>query len=195
MRARIEGTAVRWGTAVLAAGALCLAVASLWRGPREGFGLPEALVETARADIGKGDYLFLPNRFTMWVVNRTNGKIIHYQFYDNQIGTVERSRVAQVNADLFPPADTEFVLSDRNMTAHLWVVNRATGDFQVWRANRDGSITTDEVPVQAGEHLRQEPTGRVNSGPPPSIKRPAADVEEEEAPRKKIESKTPRKNG
>jgi hypothetical protein len=191
MKARIERAAGRWWLAV-GVGALCLAGASLWRGSGEGFGLPEALVETARADIGKGDYLFLPNRFSMWVVNRTNGKVIHYQFFDNQVGTVERSRIAQVSADLFPPADTEYMLSDRNMTAHLWVVNRATGDFQVWRANRDGSITTDEVPVQAGEHLREEPTGRLNSGPPP--KRPPADIDEE-TPRKKIEPKIPRKNG
>lgn len=192
MRARIERAAFRWGVPFLAGGALCLSVAALWRGPREGLGLPESLIETARADIGKGDYLFLPNRFAVWVVNKTNGKIIHYQFFDNQVGTVERSRVARVNTEAFPSADTEYLLSDRNMTAHLWVANRATGDFQVWRANRDGSLTTDEVPVQAGEHLREEPTGRVPSA---SGKRAAGDIEDQEAPapRKKIEPRTSRK--
>ena len=34
------------------------------------------LDEIARqADVGKGDYFFLPNRMSMWVVNRSNGML------------------------------------------------------------------------------------------------------------------------
>jgi hypothetical protein len=174
---RIRSSRVGWISAALLGGAIALGGASLLKGPAAGGpGLPEGLVETVRADIGKGDYLFLPNRKDMWVVNRANGKLIHYEYKDNLVGTVEHSQVSQLDQAIFPPADTEFMLSDRNLTGFLWVANRVTGDFQVWRANRDSTLSTDELPVPAGEDLRAEarktsertivPVRR--PGPPPS---------------------------
>jgi len=166
--------------AFLGAG-LAIGGASLWRGAADGTFRPaEWIVESARADVGKGDYLFLPYRMTMWVVNRTNGKLIHYQFYDNQVGTVERTRVSQVDAKVFPLKDTEFFLSERNLSSFIWVVNRGTGDFQIWRANRDGSLSTDEQYVQSGEDLRAtvfKPTplrsDRRDAQPMPPVRRAA----------------------
>jgi len=135
--------------------------AALWKGSfSSGPGsleFPEGFVEIAHAQVGKGEFLFLPHRMSMWVVNKSNGKIIYYKFRDNQIGEVDHSRIAQINTDIFPLTDTRFLLSDRNLTSYLWVANTVTGDFQMWRSNRDGNLTTDTYPVPAGEDMKRIP--------------------------------------
>jgi hypothetical protein len=134
----------------------------------ESLDLP-SLLPRIQADVGKGEYLFLPCRKEMWVVNRVNGKLVHYQFFDNEMGTVERSRIAAISTDLFPLRDTDFILSDRNLNSYLWVANRTTGDFQLWRASRDGTLHTDEKAIPAGEHLRAEAiTPEMGTGVRPS---------------------------
>ncbi len=159
-RIRPPGLFLSWLMAAFLGALLALGGAALWRGSSAGTNatdenfFSDVLIQRAYADVGKGEHIFLPHRMAMWVINRTNGKIIHYLFYDNQVGTVERSRVGQINPEIFPPSDTGFVLSNRNLTSYLWVVNYATGDFQVWRSNRDGTLSTDAFPVPAGEDLR-----------------------------------------
>lgn len=106
------------------------------------------------AAIGDGDYLFFPNRRNMWVVNRDNGRLVHYKFIDVTQGKVERSHVAQINQKLFPPGDTLFKISERNISDFLWVCNVQTGDFQLWRRSvRDGRLVTDPSVVSASQSL------------------------------------------
>ena len=142
------------------------------------------LVQPVEAQGVKGDYVFLPSRREMWVINRVNGKLVHYQLFDTESSTVTRSRIAVIDQKIFPPTDTEFLLSDRNLTGLLWVANRATGDFQLWRANRDETLSTDPFPVAAGDHLRLEASTpvrgrpeRTNAGSSPRGQRPAAPVQ------------------
>lgn len=107
-----------------------------------------------QAALGDGDYIFLPNRKNMWVVNQRNGLMIHYKYLDDQEGRGERSRVAQINQSIFPPGDTDYLLSDRNVIDFLWVCNRRTGDFQLWRRNiRDGRLTTDRDVLSPSSQL------------------------------------------
>jgi len=172
-------------TSLMALGGLLLAGAALFVSVGPGSsggdvlgGLPGSFIQIARADVGKGEYQFLPCRREMWVVNRTNGKFVHYQFFDTEMTTVDRSRIAAIDQNVFPLRDTLFLLSDRNLNSYLWVVNTATGDFQMWRANRDGTLTTDELWVQAGEALKGEPSeprpkrtqrGGLGKPPPPDL--------------------------
>lgn len=101
-----------------------------------------------------GDYRYLPNRRNMWVINRRLGRVVHFRFLDTTKGTVERSHVAQVDRERFPPRDTVYRISERNITDLLWVCNQRTGDFQLWRRNvRDGRLVTDDQSVEAGAHL------------------------------------------
>jgi hypothetical protein len=106
------------------------------------------------------DYRFLPNRRNMWVMNRRLGRIVHFRFLDTSKGTVERSFVAQVDQQRFPARDTTYKISERNITDLLWVCNRRTGDFQLWRRNvRDGRLVTDDQSVQAAAHLENAVIG------------------------------------
>ncbi len=151
-------------SAMLAVGAVAWLV---WSGRadiqvalRGGAGSEAAWLPSLKAELGTGEYLFLPCRKEMWVINRTQGKIIHYHFFDNEQGTVERTRVAQVKTDVFPSQDTDYAISDRNLNSYLWVSNRVTGDFQFLKATRDGTINADSEPVSAGDDLRGIPFQR-----------------------------------
>lgn len=103
-----------------------------------------SLPAQAAADLGDGDYLFLPNRRTIWVVNKRNGRFANYHFKDDEAGTVERSRVVTLDAESFPPLDTVYLLSDRNLTEVFWVCNKRTGDVQLWIPKADGRIAADK---------------------------------------------------
>ncbi len=107
-----------------------------------------------QALIGDGDYQFFPNRRNMWVVNKNNGRVVHYKFVDVSQGKVERSHVAQINRTLFPAGDTVYKISERNISDFLWVCNEKTGDFQLWRRSvRDGRLVTDPNVVSASQPL------------------------------------------
>ncbi|MBN1441444.1 MAG: hypothetical protein JXA90_01995 [Planctomycetes bacterium] len=88
----------------------------------------------------EGDYLFLPNRRTIWVVHRPTGRIANYTFRETQEKTVLRSRVVTIDQRDFPPSDTVYLLSDRNLMSVLWVCNQKTGDVQLWDLRSDGDI-------------------------------------------------------
>ncbi len=98
------------------------------------------LMAQVRTDLKNGEYLFLPNRRSVWVINQTNGRVAVYTFLNNEYDTVERSRVGQVDARAFPPGEATFAISDRNLSNNLWVCNARTGDFQLWTVARDGEL-------------------------------------------------------
>ena len=103
------------------------------------------------------DFRFLPNRRNMWVGNRRLGTVVHYRLTDTMKGAVERSHVAHVDQARFPVRDTVYKISERNVTDLLWVCNRRTGDFELWRRNvRDGRLVPDDLPIEAGAHLRND---------------------------------------
>jgi hypothetical protein len=90
-----------------------------------------------------GDFLFLTNRRTIWVIHRKEGRFANYHFRDDEARTVERSRVVSLDQETFPPQDTVYLLSDRNLTEVLWVCNKRTGDVQLWEPRHDRSVVAD----------------------------------------------------
>jgi hypothetical protein len=157
---RLGALTISWCLAAAAGSALTIGAAALLGGRSGGSmaSVGDGWVEKAMADVGKGDYFFLANRLSMWVINRSNGRLIHYEIKDNSMGTVVSSHVGQLNLEWFPMRDTDFLGSDRNLTPYLWVVNRVTGNFQVWRVYRDVNLITDQFPVPVGEDMQAEPT-------------------------------------
>ena len=113
-----------------------------------GSGLASLLVSPAFAaqihsDLGDGDYTFLPNRRTIWVVNRKYGRFANYHFRDDQERSILRSQVVTLDQRDFPPEDAVYLLSDRNLTEVLWVCNRRTGDVQLWHPRPDGKVVSE----------------------------------------------------
>ncbi len=107
-----------------------------------------SLMAQVQKDLKHGEYLFFPTRRSVWVVNRTNGRMAVYTFLNNEYSTVERSRVAQIDPAGFPREDTIIQISDRNLSSNLWVCNVRTGDVQMWTVTRDGEVKmTGPVPT------------------------------------------------
>jgi hypothetical protein len=113
-----------------------------------------SLLRSASADLEQGDYEFYPNRRSVWVVNRTNGRMANYQFRDDELGSVDRSRIAQIDLNTFPRKDTVISLSDRNLNNVLWLCNVRTGDVQMWHLTKDGSLK-GETPIATSIDLRE----------------------------------------
>lgn len=118
---------------------------------------PQILREV-RADLDDGEYAFFPNRRSVWVVNTTNGRMALYLFHDDEVGSVDRSRVAQIDVTTFPPKDTIVQLSDRNYVNVLWVCNKRTGDVQMWHPGRDGVLHA-ENPISTSIDLMDRAPG------------------------------------
>ena len=97
----------------------------------------------------------MPNRRSIWVVNRTNGRMANYVFRDDEVGSVDRSRVTQLDTQAFPRKDTVLLLSDRNLNNVLWVCNVRTGDVQMWHVGRDGNLKS-EPPTATSTDLRDK---------------------------------------
>ena len=116
--------------------------------------LPLGLLARAKAELGTGEYEFFPNRRSMWVVNRVNGRMATYHFRDDEVGSVDRSRVHRINLETFPRKDTSIALSDRNLNNVLWVCNTRTGDVQMWYPARDGTLRS-EMPVATSADLME----------------------------------------
>lgn len=103
------------------------------------------ILKEASADLEDGDYDFLPNRRSVWIVNRSNGRMANYTFHDDELGSVDRSRVASIDLKEFPRKDTVLRLSDRNLNNILWVCNVRTGDVQMWHLGRDGILRAETM--------------------------------------------------
>lgn len=112
------------------------------------------ILRDAHAALDEGDYEFYPNRRSIWVVNRTNGRMASYTFHDDELGSVDRSRIAMLDTRAFPRADTVIHLSDRNLNNILWVCNTRTGDMQMWTIARDGSLK-GETPIASSTDLTE----------------------------------------
>jgi hypothetical protein len=105
----------------------------------------------ARADpasqgtpVGGGEFLFLANRRTIWVVDPAAGRFAGYTFEEEPQHRVERTRVVTVDLRRFPPGDTVYLVSDRNLTEALWVCNRRTGDVQLWTPRLGGAVEPEK---------------------------------------------------
>jgi hypothetical protein len=142
---------------------LCMRGALWVRGPSSGEAEPffAPLLKQASADLEEGDYDFFPNRRSVWIVNRTNGRMANYFFHDDELGSVDRSRVATIKMESFPRKDTVLRLSDRNLNNILWVCNVRTGDVQMWHVGRDGALRA-EPPIASSTDLTEKtpPSGK-----------------------------------
>lgn len=112
------------------------------------------IIREANAELGEGDYEFFPNRRSVWIVNRTNGRMANYYFHDDELGSVDRSRVATIDLRTFPRKDTLILLSDRNYNNILWVCNSRTGDVQMWHPGRDGALKAEQ-PITSSVDLME----------------------------------------
>lgn len=154
--------------AVLGAGALATWLSrGADDGARDGFDFTNAalssILREAHADLEDGDYDFFPNRRSIWVVNRTNGRMATYHFRDDELGSVDRSRVATIDPLSFPAKDTVIRLSDRNLNNILWVCNKRTGDVQMWYPGRDGMLRA-EKPIVTSSDLMERTLGTKPGG-------------------------------
>ena len=124
---------------------------------------PRVLREV-RADLDHGDYLFFPNRRSVWAVNKSNGRMALYLFHDDEVGSVDRSRVALLDLATFPPKDTILRLSDGNYVNVLWACNTRTGDVQMWHPGTNG-VLRSENPISTSIDLmdRRPAAGGVGS--------------------------------
>jgi hypothetical protein len=121
-----------------------------------GFWSQVGLLRQASADLEDGEYDFFPNRRSIWVVNRTNGRMANYQFRSDELQSIDRSRVAQIDLKAFPSGDTRIFLSDRNLNNVLWVCNARTGDVQMWHPTRDGILESmGPIPTSTDLMLRE----------------------------------------
>jgi hypothetical protein len=135
---------------------LGLVIGGTFSGGEEGFA-PMAfggIMREASADLGEGDYEFFPNRRSIWIVNRSNGRMATYVFHLDELGSVDRSRVATIDLRTFPRKDTVIHMSDRNYNNILWVCNQRTGDVQMWYPGRDGALKAEQ-PIASSVDLME----------------------------------------
>jgi hypothetical protein len=137
-----------------------LAAGRAWEGGRQALGdvvWSQALGQEAAADLGHGEYQFFPHRKSVWVVNRTNGRMANYNFRDEELGNIERSRIAAIDLRAFPRQDTLICQSDRNLFNVLWVCNTRTGDVQMWQVARDGSLRPSGPIATSTDLIERQP--------------------------------------
>ena len=113
--------------------------------------LPSLMAQTT-TDLGDGKYAFLANRRTIWAINNDTGRFAGYHFREDEDHTVERTRVTTLDPKIFPPADTIYMLSDRNLTEALWICNKRSGDVQLWTPRIGGEVKA-EKPLSTSQDL------------------------------------------
>lgn len=114
--------------------------------------LPTVMAQTTD-DLGDGNYSFLANRRTIWAINKAKGRFAGYHFREDEDHTVERTRIITLDPKIFPPADTIYMLSDRNLTEVVWVCNKRTGDIQLWTPRIGGDVKA-EKPLSTAQDLK-----------------------------------------
>jgi len=102
------------------------------------------VVAQSTGDLGEGKYAFLANRRQIWAINKAKGRFAGYHFREDEDRSIERTRVVTLDQKIFPPADTIYMLSDRNLTEILWVCNKRTGDVQPWSPRIGGDVTSEK---------------------------------------------------
>ena len=116
--------------------------------------LPSLMAQTTD-DLGDGKYAFLANRRTIWAINKDKGRFAGYHFREDEDHTVERTRITTLDPAVFPPADTIYMLSDRNLTEALWICNKRSGDVQLWTPRIGGEVKA-EKPLSTSQDLEPE---------------------------------------
>lgn len=106
-------------------------------------GGPGGTLYARESGAGPGDYIFLPVRQNIWVVNKRIPSIIYYTLPTGPDRPIEKSRVFKIPTDSFPIESCDFFLSDRNLANMLWICNRVTGEVLPIRPKRDGSFDTE----------------------------------------------------
>ncbi len=121
-------------------------VFQLWT-PRAAGAVEGKTIRRVEQDLGGGTYRFLANRRTIWVANPDKGRLVAYRYRDNLDGTIEKSRVVDLDPRTFPADETDFLLGDLYLTESLWVVNTRTGRLQLW-SHGQGGVLESEDPVE-----------------------------------------------
>ncbi|HNR99737.1 MAG TPA: hypothetical protein PKX48_12425 [Planctomycetota bacterium] len=85
-------------------------------------------------------YEFLPARQHLWVIDKERGEVLFLKFPDTETRPIQRSKLYAVDRARFPRESTSFILSTRELSSVLWIVNTATGDIEVVRYTKDGSF-------------------------------------------------------
>jgi hypothetical protein len=81
----------------------------------------------------------------------------NYNFRDEELGNIERSRIAAIDLRAFPRQDTLICQSDRNLFNVLWVCNTRTGDVQMWQVARDGSLRPSGPIATSTDLIERQP--------------------------------------
>ncbi|MBN1418086.1 MAG: hypothetical protein JXP34_04880 [Planctomycetes bacterium] len=127
-------------------------------------GVPAPIATPARGELRAaasgsepGRYVFLPFRQRLWAIDKKGSVLLYYKLPGtNEVG-VMKSRLQPFDADRFPPAETEYLLSAQNLTDFLWICNTVTGDVQVMKYDREGAFDT-QYAIPTGKDF-QLPTG------------------------------------
>ena len=90
-----------------------------------------------------GRYLFLPARQNLWAVDKEKGAVIFFKFPDTDDRPIQRSRTFTIDPARFPRDRTKYLLSIRNLTSLLWVVNEDTGEVETLSYRRDGTFAAE----------------------------------------------------
>lgn len=88
-------------------------------------------------------YDFLPARQHLWVVDKERGEVLFFKFPDTETRPIQRSKAYVVDRKRFPREATQFILSTRELSSVLWIVNEATGDVEVVRYTKDGAFDAE----------------------------------------------------
>ena len=144
------GRRPRWlrSALLVGLGAIVGTIASgAFRAPAPGF--PDALFaqvpDMQVAGNEEGDYLFFTFRRNLWVVHKPTGRIQFLMFPDGEEQTTLRSRIHQIDLDVFPLDQVRYQLSERNLTNFLWILNPVTGKARFIRAGRDGGFDVSGI--------------------------------------------------
>lgn len=105
--------------------------------------LPTVAAQSAGA-LGDGEFAFLANRKQIWAINKSAGRFAGYHFREDEERTIERTKVVTLDQKTFPPADTIYMLSDRNLTEVIWICNKRTGDIQLWSPRIGGDVASEK---------------------------------------------------
>lgn len=96
-----------------------------------------------------GEFTYFTFRRNLWVIHRPTGQIQFFMFPDGSEQVLVRSGIYQVDLTEFPVEQTQYQLSERNLTNFLWILNPYTGKARYIRAQRDGTFDVSEVETVA----------------------------------------------
>ena len=90
-----------------------------------------------------GRYRFLPARQHLWVVDEEKGELLFFKFPDTETRPIQRSKTIAIDRSRFPRGKSDYLISTREMSSILWIVNETTGEVQVVGRRRDGTFSAE----------------------------------------------------